>query len=121
MLFRSAQNKRQQGSNKTKFTDAPLVLNCGEWEASDIGVYKNELSSKGMPYRIVACPHPILPVERLVNIDTSTEKLRLAFFKDGRWQYVTVDCTTCYNKQNITVLGDRGVMVTSETARDLVK
>lgn len=118
---RSAQNKRQQGSNKTKFTDAPLVLNCGEWEASDIGVYKNELSSKGMPYRIVACPHPILPVERLVNIDTSTEKLRLAFFKDERWQYVTVDCTTCYNKQNITVLGDRGVMVTSETARDLVK
>lgn len=118
---RSAQNKRQQGSNKTKFTDAPLVLNCGEWEASDIGVYKNELSSKGMPYRIIACPHPILPVERLVNIDTSTEKLRLAFFKDERWQYVTVDCTTCYNKQNITVLGDRGVMVTSETARDLVK
>lgn len=118
---RSAQNKRQQGSNKTKFTDAPLVLNCGDWEASDIGVYKNELSSKGMPYRIVACPHPILPVERLVNIDTSTEKLRLAFFKDERWQYVTVDCTTCYNKQNITVLGDRGVMVTSETARDLVK
>lgn len=118
---RSAQNKRQQGSNKTKFTDAPLVLNCGDWEASDIGVYKNELSSKGMPYRIIACPHPILPVERLVNIDTSTEKLRLAFFKDERWQYVTVDCTTCYNKQNITVLGDRGVMVTSETARDLVK
>ena len=118
---KNAQNKRQQGSNKTKFTDAPLVLNCGDWEASDIGVYKNELSSKGMPYRIVACPHPILPVERLVNIDTSTEKLRLAFFKDERWQYVTVDCTTCYNKQNVTVLGDRGVMVTSETARELVR
>ena len=33
---------------------------------------------------------------------------------------MTVDCTTCYNKQIITVLGDRGVMVTSETAKNLV-
>ena len=118
---KDAQNRKQQGSNKTKFTDAPLVLNCGQWEANDIGVYKNELSGKGQLYQITACSHPILPVERLVNIDTNTEKLRLAFFKDERWQYVTVDCTTCYNKQSITVLGDRGVMVTSETARDLVR
>lgn len=117
---KNAQNKKQQGSNKTKFTDGPLVLNCGQWEATDTGICKTELSSKGVPYKLFACPHPILPVERLVNIDTNTEKLRLAFFKDERWQYVTVDCTTCYNKQNITVLGDRGVMVTSETAKNLV-
>ena len=117
---KNAQNQKQQGSNKTRFTDGPLVLNCGQWEATDTGIYKHELSGKGLPYKIFACPHPILPVERLVNIDTNTEKLRLAFFKDDRWQYVTVDCTTCYNKQNITVLGDRGVMVTSETAKNLV-
>lgn len=117
---KNAQNKKQQGSNKTKFTDGPLVLNCGQWEATDTGICKTELSGKGVPYKLFACPHPILPVERLVNIDTNTEKLRLAFFKDDRWQYVTVDCTTCYNKQNITVLGDRGVMVTSETAKNLV-
>jgi len=118
---KNAQNRKQQGSNKTKFTDQPLLLNCGQWEASDIGVYKHEMTAKGQPYKVIACPHPILPVERLVNIDTNTEKLRLAFFKDDRWQHVTVDCTTCYNKQNITVLGDRGVMVTSETARELVR
>lgn len=118
---KNAQNKRQQGSNKTMFTDSPIILNCGGWVANDTGVYKNELSSRGTPYKIVACPHPILPVERLVNIDTNTEKLRLAFFKDERWQYVTVDCTTCYNKQSIIMLGDRGVMVTSETARNLVQ
>ena len=117
---KNAQNKKQQGSNKTKFTDGPLVLNCGQWEATDTGICKTELSGKGVPYKLFACPHPILPVERLVNIDTNTEKLRLAFFKDDRWQYVTIDCTTCYNKQNITVLGDRGVMVTSETAKNLV-
>lgn len=113
---RRAQEEKQLGGNKTRFTDAPLVLNCGRWEATDTGVVKYESSRKA-----IACTHPILPVERLVNIDTNTEKLKLAFFKDERWQSVTVDCTTVYNKQNITVLGDRGVMVTSETARDLVK
>ena len=113
---RKAQEEKQLGGNRTRFTDAPLVLNCGRWEATDAGVTKYEPSRKA-----IACTHPILPVERLVNIDTNTEKLKLAFFKDERWQYVTVDCTTVYNKQNITALGDRGVMVTSETARDLVK
>ena len=76
---KNAQNQKQQGSNKTRFTDGPLVLNCGQWEATDTGIYKHELSGKGLPYKILACPHPILPVERLVNIDTNTEKLRLAF------------------------------------------
>lgn len=118
---KNAQNARQQGSKKTGFTDQPIILNCGDWEATDIGVFKHEMSAKGQIYKIIACPHPIMPVERLVNIDNNTEKLRLAFFKDDRWQSVTVDCTTCYNKQNITVLGDRGVMVTSETARELVR
>ena len=32
---KNAQNKRQQGSNKTRFTDGPLVLNCGDWIAND--------------------------------------------------------------------------------------
>jgi len=113
---RKAQEEKQQGGNKTRFTDAPLVLNCGNWVATDAGIFRYEASRKA-----IACTHPILPVERLVNIDTNTEKLKLAFFKDEHWRHVTVDCTTVYNKQNITVLGDRGVMVTSETARDLVR
>lgn len=113
---KKAQDEKRLGSNKTKFTDAPLILNCGKWEANDSGIIKYEASRKA-----IACTHPILPVERLVNMDTNMEKLKLAFFKDEKWRTVTVDCTTCYNKQNITALGDMGVMVTSETARDLVR
>ena len=54
---KNAQNKRQQGSNKTKFTDGPLVLNCGDWIANDTGVYKNEMCQ---PYSMI-----LHPVDRL--------------------------------------------------------
>lgn len=118
---KKAQELRRSGGNKTQFTDQELILNCGEWIANDAGVYKIDISGKGEPIKITACPHPILPVERMVNLDTETEKLKLAFFKDEEWKHMTVDCTVCYNKQQITVLGDRGVMVTSETSKDLVR
>ncbi len=117
---KNAQNKRQQGSNKTKFTDGPLMLNCGDWIANDTGVYKNEINGRGIPYKITACPHPILPVERLVNIEDGIERVRLMFFKDKKWQSITVANSTISNKQKIVELADRGVMVTSETAKNLV-
>lgn len=117
---KNAQNKRQQGSNKTRFTDGPLVLNCGDWIANDTGVYKNEINGRGIPYKITACPHPILPVERLVNIEDGIERVRLMFFKDKKWQSITVTNSTISNKQKIIELADRGVMVTSETAKNLV-
>ena len=69
----------------------------------------------------MACPHPILPVSRFVNIDTDTEKTKIAFFKDMRWRDITVDNSVISNKSTITQLADRGIMVTSETAKDLVK
>ena len=54
----------------TDFKGQKLELETGPWEATDFGVADGDL---------VACSHPIMPVERLVNIDTGVEKLRLAF------------------------------------------
>ena len=49
--------------NNTAFTDCPLTaLRCGAWEADDKGVRKENLGT--------ACTHPIVPVERLYNLDT---------------------------------------------------
>lgn len=115
------QKQKQAASNKTEFTDAPLVLNCGRYRATDTGVVLNDVSPSGMPITSVACPHPILPVERLVNIDSETEKLRIAFFKDAKWNSVVADCNTVYNKNSISCLADRGILVTSENARELVR
>ena len=120
-ILKSTQLTKQGGSNKTAFTDAKMQLNCGKWVANDLGVVLNDVTAQGVPITSVACPHPILPVERYINIDTDTEKVKLAFFKDGRWREVTVDNGTVLNKNSITQLADRGILVTSESAKDLVK
>ena len=120
-ILKSTQLQKQGGSNKTAFTDAKVQLNCGKWVANDLGVVLNDVTAQGVPITSVACPHPILPVERYINIDTDTEKVKLAFFKDGRWREITVDNGTVLNKNSITQLADRGILVTSESAKDLVR
>lgn len=120
-ILKSTQLTKQGGSNKTTFTDSPLQLNCGKWVANDLGVVLNDVTAQGIPITATACPHPILPVERYINIDTDTEKVKLSFFKDGRWREITVDCGVIFNKSSISQLADRGVLVTSESAKDLVR
>ena len=56
--------------NVTNFTGQPLELNAGDWDATDLGVYRRNGFADEL-----ACPHPIMPVERLINIDTGEEKL----------------------------------------------
>ena len=120
-LQQNAQMLKQQNSNITNFTDAPLTLKCGKYKADDTGVSLSEVTKNGDIYSSVACPHPILITERYVNIDTGTEKARIAFFKDGRWRSLCVDNAIIFNKSRISDLSDRGIIVTSESAKDLVK
>ena len=120
-ITRNAQLLKQIDSNSTAFTDAPLILKCGKWVANDAGISIADVTRNGDIIKSVACPHPIIPVERLVNIETDTEKTKIAFFKDMRWRDMTVDNSILANKSTITQLADRGIMVTSETAKDLVK
>lgn len=120
-VLKSTQLQKQGNSNKTAFTDAPLQLNCGKWQANDLGVVLNDVTAQGLPITTTACPHPVLPVERYINIDTDTEKVKLAFFKDGRWRELTCDNGTILNKNSIIQLADRGILVTSESSKDLVR
>ena len=116
-----AQNFKQKGSNTIQFTQPPIKnLKCGKWECQDTGISKSIMGAGMIPQRIIACSHPILPVERLINVDTETEKLKLAFFKDNKWQYISVDRSTVANKANIIQLSDRGIEVNSENSKELV-
>ena len=116
-----AQQFKQKGSNTIQFTRPPIEnLKCGKWECVDAGVTKSSMSAGMIPTTIIACTHPILPVERLINVDSETEKIKLAFFKDNKWQYITVERSMVANKSNIIQLSDRGIEVNSENAKDLV-
>ena len=102
--------------NATAFTGQELELSAGDWDATDEGIYKkNGFSDE------VACPHPILPVERLVNIDTGEEKLKLAFRKGAVWRRIIVSKTVLASSNKVTELAGSGVAVTSQNAKHFVQ
>lgn len=102
--------------NTTLFSGQPLELDAGDWEADDLGITKQN----GL-FSVTACPHPVMPVERLVNIDTGVEKLRLAYRKGKNWREIIVEKSVLASAQKVTALADRGVSVTSETAKAFVQ
>ncbi len=104
----------------TKFPQQPFALRCGEWYTSANGVY--HMKQVGMEAKPeYASPIPIMPVELLTNMEDGTEKIRLAYFKDGCWRSVVVPRSTLANKNKIVMLADNGVEVNSENAGPLVK
>lgn len=114
-------NLKNKGGNKTQFTDCPYnQLECGQWNADDSGVYKVDYNSMVQPIKIKACSHPIIPVERLINIDTNIEKVKLGFYKDKKWQYVIVEKNTIASKSKILQLANLGIEVNENNAKDLI-
>lgn len=114
------QQKKQKGSNIISFTNSPLEnLKCGKWLATDEGVTRIELNNFE-PVNIIACPHPILPVERLINVDNDIEKVKLAFYKDNKWQNVIVEMNTISSKSKIVQLANRGISVNENNAKELI-
>ena len=116
-----AQRQKQTGQ-KTKFTDQPLELVCGEWTANDLGVRTIRYDKNAMPVPFQACSHPILPVEILKNVDTAEERITLAYFKSAMWQSITVDRSVCANSNKIVdALSQFGIEVTSDNAKNMVR
>ena len=112
--------KAQSGTiyidNVTNFTNQPLELNAGDWEADDSGIFKKNGYNDE-----VACPHPIMPVERLVNIDTGEEKLQLAFRKGTIWRKIIVSKTVLASSNKVTEPAGSGIAVTSQNARAFIQ
>lgn len=105
--------------NVTEFDGQRLELYCGEYTCDDSGVTCMDFSGR----EVVVCRHPILPVKRLVNIDTGEVKMEIAFKRGaGRmWQYKIFDKSTLASANKIVELSKYGVAVDSENAKDLVR
>lgn len=114
--------KMKQTGNETAFTGQGLKLYCGQWDARDTGITQEKFDSRGYPYAVTACPHPILPAEILKNVDTMKERVTLDYFKYGEWQHITVDKEVCANANKIVdALSPFGIEVTSENRDSMVK
>lgn len=105
-------------NNFTNFTDSPYDnMFCGFWIASDNGIFAQQDSGLDD----IACYHPILPVERLKNLETGEEQIKLAYKRNEKWQEIVVPKTMITSANKIVALSGRGIAVTSENARLLVK
>ena len=104
-------------NNATNFDGQPLELDSGDWICDDSGV----TAFNGFGMEVVACVHPVLPVQRLVNIDTGVEKLKIAYRKGRGWRTVIAEKKTLASANSIIDLANSGIAVTSENSKYLVK
>ena len=87
---------------------------CGYWNATERGILKPNSDE-------YACYHPILPVERLKNIETGVEQIKLAYKRNGTWHEIVVPKSLIASASKIVALAEQGIAVTSENAKLLVK
>ena len=70
------QKKKQESAGTNNYTnfDGPYDdMYCGSWLAGENGVYAQNMSQVEQ----IACYHPILPIERLKNLETGEEDTRI--------------------------------------------
>lgn len=117
-----ARQLRSSGGNKTTFTNPPIEnLKCGMWIADDSKIFKTKMSSTLQPYEEIASIHPILVHSIIKNIDENTEKIKLLYFKNDKWEEITVPRSITASNNKIMDLADFGIEVNSANSKNLVE
>lgn len=112
--------EKQKGvtfENSTQFDGQEIELFSGEYICDNLGVMVHDRFG----FEQIVCRHPIMPVQRLCNIDTGEERLRIAFRKGRQWRSLIAEKTTLASNSSILQLAASGVLVTSENAKALSK
>lgn len=99
----------------TEFDGQPMELLSGEYICNERGVF----SMDKFGYEIPICRHPIMPVQRLVNADSSEERMEIAYRKGRVWRSQIVEKSVIASSSKILDLAAYGIMVNSENAKSL--
>ena len=110
-----AQQQGMRLDNATNFEGQEIELFSGEYICDEYGVMVHDRYG----YEQTICRHPVLPVQRLVNIDSGEERLKIAFKKGRVWRSVIAEKTTIASSSSILNLSANGIMVNSENAKQL--
>lgn len=101
---------------KSSISDAPIHLRQPEgYSFDDRGIRK--YTADGQP---IICRTPIIITKRLQSLKSFSEKIEIAFKRDGRWRKAIFNRSTIFQSKNITALADLGCTITSENARQVV-
>lgn len=102
-------------ANSTQFDGQEMELFSGEYICDENGVFLTDKYG----YENAICRHPIMPVERLCNIDSGEERLKLAYKKGRAWRTIIVEKSVIASSSSILQLASNGIMVNSENAKAL--
>lgn len=109
---------RQQGivfENSTQFDGQEIELFSGQYICDEFGVAVVDKYG----YEQTICRHPIMPVQRLVNIDSGEERLKIAYKKGRAWRSLIAEKSALASSNSILQLAANGVLVNSENAKAL--
>lgn len=101
--------------NSTEFEGQELELFSGEYICNNLGI--TTLDRLG--YEQVVCMHPIMPIQRLVNIDNGEERLKIAYKKGKFWRSLIAEKSVLASSNSILQLAANGILVNSENAKAL--
>lgn len=101
--------------NATQFEGQSIELFSGQYICDEYGV----TTTDRFGYEQTICRHPIMPVERLVNIDSGEERLKIAYKKGKAWREIIVEKSILASSSSILQLASNGIMVNSENAKSL--
>ena len=110
-----AQRSGEMLANSTQFDGQEMELFSGEYICDENGVFLVDKYG----YENTICRHPLMPVERLVNIDSGEERLKLAYKKGRVWRSIIVEKSVIASSSSILQLAANGIMVNSENAKAL--
>lgn len=105
------------GNYVTMFPDQPVQWQSGKYICDEFGIaYTGRMGDM-----VEVCAHPIMPVKRIIDIDSNAEKLDIAYSRGGKWRNIVVGKETLASANKIIQLARNGIAVNSENAKEIVK
>lgn len=106
------------GVNTTLFPDQPVQLQSGKYVCDERGIsYTGQMGEA-----VEVCSHPLMPIKRIINLDSNEEKLELAYCRGTpKWKTMIAARETLASAQRIIGLARNGIAVNSENAKEIVK
>lgn len=113
------------GANTTAFPGQDKALQgidelqCGSYECDENGV--SYVGQMGQDVQVIR--HPLMPVKRIIDVDSGEEKMQIAFRRGaGRaWKTIIAGKDMLASAQRIIALSKNGIAVNSENAKEVVR
>ncbi len=116
----STQTKADFPKLEELFNGENIEVYTGQWTASENGVFY--LKQQGQGWKQEFASHfPILPTAFYKNVESDTERVEIAQFKNDEWTKQCFARSVIASQSKITSAADYGIEVTSDTAAALCK